>query len=131
MQTGAHHLLEEIYYNAVIDEATVPIGIAANNLALKDVLELAVLDSSELADDELFGRLDHIFAGSDWYTGSFNPAGYVRLINTPLSIPFDETLLSLDHEPGGCGRTPGQTRLPECPPPGDRPATGHRVVAGP
>ena len=92
-----HHLLEEIYYNAVIDEATVPLSIAANNLALKDALELTVLNSSELADDELFGRLDHIFVGSDWYSGSFNPAGYVRLSNTPLSIPFDETLLSLDN----------------------------------
>jgi hypothetical protein len=92
-----HHLLEEIYYNAVLDEAAVPLGIAANNLALKDALELTVLGSSELADDELFGRLDHIFVSSDWYRGSFNPAGYVRLSNTSLSIPFDETLLSLDN----------------------------------
>jgi hypothetical protein len=92
-----HHLLEEIYYNAVIDEASVPIGIAANNLALKDALELTVLNSSDLDEDQLFGRLDHIFVGSAWFVGSFNRAGYVRLSNTPLSIPFDETLLTLDH----------------------------------
>ena len=44
-----HHLLEEIYYNAVIDEAAVPLGIAANNLALKDALELDSMDLLNIA----------------------------------------------------------------------------------
>lgn len=88
-----HHLLEEIYYNAVIDESRVPVNIATNNLALKDALEMALLDSELPPDPELWTRLDNIFgiAGN-----SINTAGYVRLSNTSLSIPFDETMVTLD-----------------------------------
>lgn len=88
------HLLEEIYYNAVVDEADGPIGIAANNLALKDAMELTVLGTAELTDAELYDRLDHIF-GPVWV--SFSNAGYERLRNTSLSIPFDETMFRLDN----------------------------------
>lgn len=88
-----HHLLEEIYYNAVIDESRLPLAIADNNLALKHALELAVLDSEMPSDHELWDRLDHIFSRSG--TG-INTAGYVRLSNTSLSIPFDETMVTLD-----------------------------------
>jgi hypothetical protein len=87
------HLLEEIYYNTVIDEAGLPINIAGNNLALKDALHLT-LETGELPDAELYDRLDHIFGGVG---ASFSNAGYVRLSNTSLSIPFDETMLTLDN----------------------------------
>jgi len=86
------HLLEEIYYNAVVDESQVPIGIAQNNLALKDAMQLAVLGNADLTDAELYDRLDHIFDGV-WI--SFSNAGYDRLSNTSLSIPFDETMFRL------------------------------------
>lgn len=88
-----HHLLEEIYYNAVIDESRLPLAIAGNNLALKDALEMSVLDSELPPDPELWRRLEHIFWASA--TG-INDAGYVRLSNTSLSIPFDETMITLD-----------------------------------
>ena len=88
------HLLEEIYYNTAIAEAELRISIAANNLALKDALELTVLGSSQLEDSELYDRLGHIFDGVG---AAFRTAGYVRLSNTSLSLPFDETLLILDN----------------------------------
>jgi len=87
------HLLEEIYYNATLDLASVPISIAQNNLALKDALQMTVLDNAELSDAELYDRLDHVFS----YVGAAGTtAGYNRLANTSLSIPFDETMLTLD-----------------------------------
>ncbi len=88
-----HHLLEEIYYNAVIDESRLPLSIADNNLAIKNALELAVLDTEPPSDSELWARLNHIFAGAG---AGANTAGYVRLSNTALSIPFDETMITLD-----------------------------------
>ena len=88
-----HHLLEEIYYNAVIDESRLPLAIADNNLAIKNALELAILDTEPPSDSELWTRLDHIFAGTG---AGANTAGYVRLSNTALSIPFDETMIILD-----------------------------------
>jgi len=88
-----HHLLEEIYYNAVIDESRIPLGIADNNLALKNAINMAVLDSVPFGDAELWAQLDHVFGGGG--TG-VNTAGYVRLSNTSLSIPFDETMIILD-----------------------------------
>jgi len=93
-QETYRHLLEEIYYNTAIAEGELPISIAANNLALKDALELTVLKTSELADTQLYDRLDHIFDGM---RPTFRTAGYVRLSNTSLSIPFDETMLILDN----------------------------------
>lgn len=93
-QRTYRHLLEEIYYNTAIAEAELPISIAANNLALKDALELTVLGSSQLEDTELYDRLGHIFDGVG---AAFRTAGYVRLSNTSLAIPFDETLLILDN----------------------------------
>jgi hypothetical protein len=93
-QETYQHLLEEIYYNTTIAEAELPGEIAGNNLALRDALELTVLDSSELTDSDLYIRLDHIFSG---VAPLFSNAGYVRLSNTSLSIPFDETLLTLDN----------------------------------
>jgi hypothetical protein len=87
------HLLEEIYYNATLDRASIPISIASNNLALKDALQLTVLNNAELSDAELYDRLDHVFS----YVGAAGTtAGYNRLANTSLSIPFDETMLTLD-----------------------------------
>jgi len=88
-----HHLLEEIYYNAVIDESRIPMSIADNNLAIKNAINMAVLDSVPPRDTELWAQLDHIFRGGG--TG-VNTAGYVRLSNTSLSIPFDETMIVLD-----------------------------------
>jgi hypothetical protein len=88
------HLLEEIYYNAVVDEASTPISIAANNLALKYALELTVLDSGVPTDRALYPQLKHIFSGL--FSG-INSAGYVRLSNTSLSLPFDETMVTLDN----------------------------------
>jgi hypothetical protein len=85
-------LLEEIYYNAVVDESQIPIGIAQNNLALKDAMQLTVLGDADLSDEELYDRLDHIFDGV-WI--SFTNAGYDRLSNTSLSIPYDETMFKL------------------------------------
>ncbi len=87
------HLLEEIYYNTVLDEAGLPLAIATNNLALKYALELAVLDAPIPSDRELYEELSHVFGGV--LTG-INTAGYVRLSNTPLSLPFDETMVTLD-----------------------------------
>jgi hypothetical protein len=87
------HLLEEIYYNATLDQGSIPVNIASNNLALKDALQLTVLDNAELSDSELYDRLDHIFS----YVGAVgSTAGYDRLVNTSLSIAFDETMLTLD-----------------------------------
>ncbi|MEK6254323.1 MAG: hypothetical protein N2B05_06495 [Gemmatimonadales bacterium] len=89
-----HHLLEEIYYNAVIDESRIPMSIADNNLAIKNAINMAVLDSVPPRDTELWRQLNHIFGtGGVWGT---NTAGYVRLSNTSLSIPFDETMIILD-----------------------------------
>ena len=88
-----HHLLEEIYYNAAIDESRIPLGIADNNLALKNAINMAVLDSVPPGDAELWVQLDHIFRGGGY---GVNTAGYVRLSNTSLSIPFDETMIVLD-----------------------------------
>ena len=90
-----HHLLEEIYYNAVIDESRLPLAIADNNLAIKNALELAVLYNEPPSDSELWTRLNHIFSGG-WINAASNTAGYVRLSNTALSIPFDETMIILD-----------------------------------
>ena len=87
------HLLEEIYYNTVIDEAGLPLAIATNNLALKYALELTVLDQPVASDRELYTELSHVFG---FVLNGVNTAGYVRLSNTPLSIPFDETMVSLD-----------------------------------
>lgn len=89
-----HHLLEEIYHNAVIDESRIPLGIANNNLAMKNAITMAVLDSVPPGNTELWTQLDHIF-GTTGGLGT-NPAGYVRLSNTRLSIPFDETMIILD-----------------------------------
>jgi hypothetical protein len=97
-----HHLLEEIYYNAVIDESRIPIGIADNNLALMNAINMAVLDSVPASDTELWAQLDHIFGGGG--TG-VNTAGYVRLSNTSLSIPFDETMIILDDAFNGLAGT--------------------------
>lgn len=92
-QETYRHLLEEIYYNTTLDEGSIPINIASNNLALKDALQLTVLDNAQLSDAELYDRLDHIFS----YVGSAAiTAGYDRLANTSLSIAFDETMLTLD-----------------------------------
>jgi hypothetical protein len=88
-----HHLLEEIYYNAVIDESRIPLSIADNNLALRNALELAVLDAEPPPGSELWTQLNHILAGAG---SGINTAGYVRLSNTSLSIPFDETMVTLD-----------------------------------
>jgi hypothetical protein len=89
------HLLEEIYFNSVVDQGSVPIGIAANNLALRDALHLTVLESDASLQRNLYGRLDHIFSFGGWTT--VTTAGYGRLSNTPLSIPFDETMVTLDN----------------------------------
>ena len=89
-----HHLLEEIYYNTVIDESRIPLGIADNNLALKNAINMVVLDVVPPADTELWSQLDHNFGGVGGYGA--NTAGYVRLSNTSLSIPFDETMIILD-----------------------------------
>ncbi len=97
-----HHLLEEIYYNAVIDESRLPLSIADNNLALRNALELSVLNSELPPDPELWEGLNHIFSGAA--TG-INTAGYVRLSNTSLSIPFDETMVTLDDAFAGMGVT--------------------------
>jgi hypothetical protein len=96
-----HHLLEEIYYNAVIDESRIPLGIADNNLALKNAINMAVLDSVPPGDSELWAQLNHIFSGAGV---SANTAGYVRLSNTSLSIPFDETMITLDDAFNGLAR---------------------------
>ena len=89
-----HHLLEEIYYNSVFDQGSVPIAIATNNLALKYAMELAILDVEVPADRDLYTELAHVFGGVGSAT---NTTGYVRLSNTPLSIPFDETMATLDN----------------------------------
>lgn len=88
-----HHLLEEIYYNGVIDESRIPLGIADNNLALKNAINMAVLDSVPPGDAELWVQLNHILGRAGVST---NTAGYVRLSNTSLSIAFDETMITLD-----------------------------------
>jgi len=89
------HLLEEIYYNSAIDQGNLPLGIAGNNLALKDALELTVLDSGAPRQPDLYGRFDHIFGFGGWI--GLSSAGYDRLSNTPLSIPIDETMVTLDN----------------------------------
>jgi len=88
------HLLEEIYFNATIDESGLPIGIGSNNLALKYALELVVLDVPLSSDPPLYVRLDHVFGDA---TSTVNTAGYVRLSNTSLRIPYDETTVALDN----------------------------------
>lgn len=87
------HFLEEIHHNAIVQSSQLHISLLLNQLAVQRAIDLLYEDTSELSDEELLSKI--------WIAGLETGAqraniGYERLSNTPLSIPFNETMAQLD-----------------------------------
>lgn len=87
------NLLQETHYNALQDQSTIQRLMSFNNASLQSSMILAYENLDALADDELL--LHYTFAVSNNWVLSLQP-GYQRLLNTSLSIPFDNTIAELD-----------------------------------
>lgn len=87
------HLLEEIHYNAIVRSSQIHIVYLLNNLAVQSAIDLLYGDTDSLTDEELLSRIS--LAGVEAGARGGN-AGYIRLSNSSLAIPFSETMAQLD-----------------------------------
>ena len=87
------HLHQQIYVNAVLENAQLRLEFVSNNTGLKSAIELVFGDQDSLSDRDRAIRLIDTLSS---ILLSRSMAGYMRLENTPLSIPFDETTARLD-----------------------------------
>lgn len=87
------HFLEEIHHNAIVQSSQLHIELLLNNLALQSAIDLLYGDPTELNDEQILEKV--WVAGLETGTRRSN-IGYERLSNTPLSIPFNETMAQLD-----------------------------------
>ncbi len=87
------HLLQETHYNALQDLQMVRRMTQYNIEGLKSTLVLAYNDLDEIDDDTLADHLERATTQDWWF--ELQP-GYERLLNTSLSIPFDNTIAQLD-----------------------------------
>jgi hypothetical protein len=87
------HLRAQIFANAILENAQFRLDFIANNTALKSATDLVFDDQDGLSDRDRATRLINSLEGIRF---NRSMAGYLRLENTPLSIPFDETSARLD-----------------------------------
>ncbi len=82
-------VIEEIHFNAVTNNAHLNLLFLWNMQALDSAITLAFTDRNDLSDGEI---LDHLMRATRDVGQEHSSAGFDRLANTPLSIPFGDTM---------------------------------------